>query len=141
MTRSFGLGITFVKPIVVRIAVLVAVVAGACAGIAQQSHESGALSSNRWRLNPTTRVITWDVANDARLPHWDSIEMGGKRTAAILKHDPWIARDNPRSKRVEETINERDGIAVLVDHRKVSCIVAIADLPGRRCIECFIRID
>lgn len=41
---------------------------------------------DRWSLNASNRVITWDVAKDSRLPHWDRIEMGGLRTAAIVTY-------------------------------------------------------
>ena len=42
---------------------------------------------DRWQLSPKQRAIVWDVAHDTRLPHADRIEIGGRRTAAILNYD------------------------------------------------------
>jgi hypothetical protein len=43
-------------------------------------------AGDRWSLNASNRVITWNVAVDSRLPHWDRIEMSGQRTAAIVTY-------------------------------------------------------
>lgn len=38
----------------------------------------------RWKISQPGRAISWDVSAEARLPHKDFIELGGKKCTAIL---------------------------------------------------------
>lgn len=44
-------------------------------------------AATRWRIAAPRERIEWDVANDARLPHGDKIEMSGRRASLILSYD------------------------------------------------------
>jgi hypothetical protein len=54
----------------------------AAAGDPDHSSEVGL--PDRWRVSVPGHSILWDVANDTRLPHKDNVELGGKRTTAIV---------------------------------------------------------
>ena len=77
--------------------VLAAVVATAavCATAAVALPEALSGASSRWSFADGGRKIVWDVANDARLPHADSLEMSGLRASLVFSYS--VAADRSLS--------------------------------------------
>lgn len=40
-----------------------------------------------WSISPGQNTITWDVADEKRLPHADDIEMSGQRVSCIVRYE------------------------------------------------------
>ena len=55
---------------------------------------------------------------------WSGIER--EAGAAVLQHDPGVAGDDARAEGVEQAVDERDGVAILVDDGEVGRVAAHA---------------
>jgi len=44
-------------------------------------------NSDYWKISPDQDAVTWNVANENRLPHSDDIEMSGEKISCIVRYE------------------------------------------------------
>src|SRR6476619_5480708 len=78
------------------------------------------------------------------LARLDAIGMSGlerEAGAAVLQDDAGVARDEGRSEGGEDAVDERDGVAILVDNGEVGGVAAQAEVAVRWRVDRLLRID